>query len=69
MFHSIGNFFLSRIQEKMEKDPTFYSKVCHRRDFGPLENTRMPWMQDFFSKHGECMPNKDIIHILDNFSR
>jgi hypothetical protein len=45
MFHSIGNFRLSRIQENLEKDPTF------------------------FSKHGECMPNKDTIHIPDNFSR
>jgi hypothetical protein len=26
-------------------------------------------MRDFFSKHGECMPDRDIIHILDNFSR
>ena len=24
MFHSIGNFRLSRIQENLEKDPTFY---------------------------------------------
>jgi len=26
-------------------------------------------MKNLFSKHGECMPNKDTIHIVDNFSR
>ena len=26
-------------------------------------------MCDFFSKHGECIPNRDTIHIPDNFSR
>ena len=26
-------------------------------------------MRDLFSKHGECMPNRDTIHIPDNFSR
>jgi hypothetical protein len=26
-------------------------------------------MHDFFSKHGECMPDRDIIHIPNNFSR
>ena len=30
MLHSMGNFRLSRIQENFEKDPTFYSKVCHK---------------------------------------
>jgi len=29
----------------------------------------MSWMKDLVSKHGECMPNKYTIHILDNFSR
>ena len=69
MFHSIGNFCLSRIQENLEKDPTFYSEVRHKRQFGPLSNTAMSWMKDFFSKHGECMPNRETIHIPDNFSR
>jgi hypothetical protein len=26
-------------------------------------------MRDFFSKHGECMTDRDTIHIPDNFSR
>ena len=26
-------------------------------------------MKDFFSKHGECMPNRDTINIPNNFSR
>jgi len=50
MFHSIGNFRLSRIQENLEKDPTFYSEVRHKRQFGPLSNTAMSWMKDFFFK-------------------
>ena len=29
----------------------------------------MSWMCDFFPKHGECMPDRDTIHIPDNFSR
>ena len=69
MFHSIGNFRLSRIQKILEKDPTFYSKVRHKRQFGSLSNIAMSWMKDFFSKHGECMPNRETIHIPDNFSR
>jgi len=52
MFHSIGNFLLSRIQESLEKDPTFYSEVRHKRQFRPLSNTAMSWMKDFISKHG-----------------
>ena len=39
MLHSIGNFVLSRIQEILEKDPTFYLEICYRREVGPLENT------------------------------
>jgi len=69
MFHSMGNFCLSRIQENLEKDPTFYLEVCHKRQFGPLSNTTMLWMKGFFSKHGECIPNREIIHIPNNFSR
>ena len=30
MFHSMVNFYLSRIQENLEKDPTFYSEVRHK---------------------------------------
>jgi hypothetical protein len=26
-------------------------------------------MRDFFSKHGECKPDRDTIHISNNFSR
>ena len=26
-------------------------------------------MRDFFSKHGESMPDRETIHTLDNFSR
>ena len=69
MFHSIRNFRLSRIQENLEKDPTFYSDVLHKRQFRPLSNTTMSWMRDFSSKHGECMPNRYTTHIPDNFSR
>jgi len=29
----------------------------------------MSWMHDFFSKHGESMPDKETIHILGNFTR
>jgi hypothetical protein len=53
----------------LEKDPSFYSKVHHGRESGPLTNTTLSWMHDFFSKHGECMPDRDTIHIPDNFSR
>ena len=61
MFHSIRNFRLSIIQENLEKDPTFYSEVRHKRQFGPLSNTAMSWMKDFFSKHRECVPNRETI--------
>jgi hypothetical protein len=67
--HSIGNLCLSRIQTRLEKDTSFYSKVHHGRESGPLTNTTLSWMRDFFSKHGECMPDIDTIHILNNFSR
>ena len=30
MIHSIGNFRLSRIQDNLEKDPTYYSEFCHK---------------------------------------
>ena len=26
-------------------------------------------MKDLFSKHGECMTNRETIHLPDNFSR
>ena len=64
----IGNFCLSRIQENLEKDPTFYSEVRHKRQFGPLSNTAMSWMKYFFSKYGECMTNRETIHIPKKFS-
>jgi hypothetical protein len=67
--HSIGNLHLSRIQTRLEKDPSFYSKVHHGQESGPLTNTTLSWMRDFFSKHGECMPYRGTIHIPDNFSR
>lgn len=60
---------LVRIQDNLKKYPTYYSKVHLKQEFGPLENTAMSWMQDFFSKHGECFPNRDTIHIPNNFSR
>lgn len=69
MLYSVGNFCLSRIQNKLEKDPTYYSEVRYKREVGPLAITAMSWMKDFFSKHGECIPNNDTIHIPDNFSR
>ena len=69
MLHSIGNFYLSRIQEKLEKDPTYYSEVRYKWEVGPLANTSMSWMKGLFSTHGERMPNKDTIHIPNNFSR
>jgi len=68
-YHSIGNLRLSRIQTRLEKDPTFYSKVQHGREIGPLTNTALAWIQDFFSKHGESIPDRESKHILDNFSR
>jgi len=43
-FHSIGNIHISRIQTRLEKDPTFYSKVHHRREIVPLTNTALSWM-------------------------
>ena len=52
MLHSIGNCRLSRIQEKLEKDPTYYSEVRYKWEVGSLENTVMSWMKDLFSKHG-----------------
>lgn len=52
MIHSVGNFHLSRIQYNLEKNPTYYLEVRHKRDFGPLANTAMSWLQVFFSKHG-----------------
>jgi hypothetical protein len=67
--HSVGNLHLSRFQRRLEKNPYFYSKVHHGQESGLLTNTTLSWMRDFFSKHGECMPDKDTIHILDNFSR
>ena len=67
--HSIGNLRLSRIQKRLEKDPSFYSKVHHGQESVPLINTTLSWMRDLFSKHGECMPDRDTIHIPDNFSR
>ena len=69
MIHSIGNFLVSRIKDNLENDPTYDSEFFHKREFGPLKNTLMSWLQDLFSKHGECMPNRDIMHIRDNFSR
>ena len=65
----ITYFSLLRIKEKLEKYPTFYLEVRHKRQFGLVSNTAMSWMKDFFSKHGECMPNRETIHIPDNFSR
>jgi hypothetical protein len=67
--HSIGNLRLSRIQTRLEKYPSFYSKVHHGRESGPFTNTTLSWMRDLFSKHGECMLDRDTIHIPDNFSR
>ena len=67
--HSIGHHRLSRIQTKLEKDPTFYSKEYHARATGPITNITIPWMCDLFSKHGESMPNIETIRIPDNFSR
>jgi hypothetical protein len=67
--NSIGNIRLSRIQTRLEKYPSFYSKVHHGQESGPLKNTTLSWMRDLFSKHGECMVDRDTIHIPDNFSR
>jgi hypothetical protein len=67
--HSIGNIHLSRIQTRLEKDPSFYSKVHHGRENEPFIKSTLSWMHDFFSKHGECMLDRDTIHIPDNFSR
>jgi hypothetical protein len=67
--HSIGNLRLSRIHTRFEKYPSFYSKVHHGRESGPFTNTALAWMHDLFSKHGDCMPDRDTIHIPDSFSR
>ena len=69
MLHSIGNCYLSRIQDRLERDPTYYSEARYKREVGPFANTAKTWMKDLFSNHGECMPNKETIHIPDNFSR
>jgi hypothetical protein len=37
--HSIGNICLSRIQIRLEKNPSFYSKVHHGLESGSLKNT------------------------------
>ena len=47
MLHSIGNCRLSRIQEKLEKDPTYYSEVSYKREVGLLKNIVISWMKDF----------------------
>jgi hypothetical protein len=67
--HSIGNLHLSRIQTRLENDPSFYSKVHHGRESGIFRNTTLSWMHDFFPKHGECILDRETIHIPDNFSR
>jgi hypothetical protein len=67
--HSIGNLCVLRIETRLEKHPLFYSKVHHGQVSGPLTSTTLSWMGDLFSKHGECMPDRDTIHIPDNFSR
>ena len=67
--HSIGNIRLSRIQTRLVKDPTFYSEYYHGRITGASTNIMMSWMQDFFSKHGESMPNRETIHLPDNSTR
>lgn len=41
MLHSIGNFHLSRIQERLEKDPTYYSEVSYKREVKPSAITAM----------------------------
>ena len=60
---------MSRIQEKLEKDPTNSSEVRYKQEVEPFANTAKTWMKDLFSNHGECMPNKDTIHIPNNFLR
>jgi hypothetical protein len=67
--HSIGNLRLSRIHTRFEKYPSFYSKVHHGRESGPFTNTALAWMHDLFSNHGDCMIDRDTIHIPDSFSR
>ena len=69
MLHSIGNCHFSRIHDILEKDPTYYSEARYKREVGPFANTAKTWTEYFFSNHGECIPNKDTIHIPDNFSR
>ena len=69
IIHLVGNIQLLRIQTRLEKDPTFYSKEYHAQASGPLTNIAISWMCDFFSKHGEGMPDRETIHIPDNFSR
>ena len=41
IIHSIGNLSLSRIQTRLDKDPSFYSKEYHGRESGPLTNIVM----------------------------
>ena len=67
--HSIGNLQLSRIQTRIEKDPTFYSKEYHARGSGTITNIAISWMHELFSKHGESMEDRETIHIPYNFSR
>ena len=41
MLYSIGNCRLSRIQDRLEKDPTYYSEVRYKQEVGILSNTAM----------------------------
>ena len=67
--HSIGNLRKTRIQTRLEKDPSIYSKEYHARASGPITNISISWMRDLFSKHGESMPDRETMHILDHLSR
>ena len=67
--HAIGNIRLSRIQTRIEKDPTFYSKEYYARAIGPIIKISISWMHDLFCKHGESLRDRETIDIRDNFSR
>ena len=49
--HPIGNLRLSRIQTRLENDPTFYSDDYQGRITGPSTHIAISWMHDFVSKN------------------
>ena len=63
----ISNNMLQRLQ-----DPSSGSLYSPRMGGKPLSNTScvvIAWMKNFFQTHCESLPNKDIVHLPDNYSK